>query len=119
MQPLLKHSQHAWHTGVVQAPIDKYGPYMTESDHRFQEAKRYLSFACCMQAALAVVASASSAWLAYKGGPSRSMHVTTALLMGAMLPWTLLVIMPTNEILLSKNELSDTEVTISFVTDAA
>ena len=47
------------------------------------------------------------------------MHVTTALLMGAMLPWTLLVIMPTNDILLSKNELSDTEVTISFVTDAA
>ena len=75
--------------------------------------------ACCMQAALAAVASISSAWLAYKGGPSRSMHVTTALLMGAMLPWTLLVIMPTNHILLSKNELSDTEVTISFGSDAA
>ena len=75
--------------------------------------------ACCMQASLAAVASASSAWLAYKGGPSRSMHVTNAVLMAAMLPWTLLVIMPTNDILLSKNELSDTEVTISSESDPA
>ena len=63
-----------------------------------------------VQASFAAIAAASSAWLAYKGGPSRSLDVTSAVLMGAMLPWTLIVIMPTNDVLLSKKELSDSEV---------
>ena len=36
--------------------------------------------------------------------------MTTAVLMGAMLPWTLVVIMPTNDALRFKKELSDSEV---------
>lgn len=63
-----------------------------------------------VQASFAVIAAASSAWLAYKGGPSRSLNVTSALLMAAMLPWTLVVIMPTNDTLRFKKELSDSEV---------
>ena len=42
-----------------------------------------------------------------KGGPNRSLDVPSAVLMGAMLPWTLVVIMPTNDTLLSKKELSE------------
>ncbi|CAL5229404.1 g12722 [Coccomyxa viridis] len=62
------------------------------------------------QASFAAIAAASSAWLAYKGGPTRSLNVTTAVLMGAMLPWTLVVIMPTNDALRFKKELSDSEI---------
>ena len=63
-----------------------------------------------MQASFAAIAAASSAWLAYKGGPNRSLDVTSAVLMAAMLPWTLVVIMPTNDTLRFKKELSDSEV---------
>lgn len=63
-----------------------------------------------MQASLAVVAGASSAWLAYIGGPNRKMHATAAVLMLGMLPWTVLIIFPVNDELRSKKKLSDTEV---------
>ena len=63
-----------------------------------------------MQAPLALIAGASSAWLAYVGGPERKMHATAAVLMLGMLPWTVLVIYPVNDELRSKKKLSDTEV---------
>ena len=63
-----------------------------------------------VQASFAVIGAASSAWLAYKGGPSRSLNITSAVLMAAMLPWTLVVIMPTNDTLRFKKDISDSEV---------
>ena len=63
-----------------------------------------------VQASLAVIAGASSAWLAYIGGPNRKMHATAAVLMLGMLPWTVLIIFPVNDELRSKKKLSDTEV---------
>ena len=63
-----------------------------------------------MQAPLAAIAGASSAWLAYTDGSNRKMNATAAVLMLGMLPFTVLVIAPVNDKLRYEKKLSDTEV---------
>ena len=77
--------------------------------------KQYSAGLCvcliCAQASLAAIGSASSAWLAYKEpGPTRKLNAASAILLASVIPFTVLVIKPTNDILRSEEPVSDAEV---------
>ena len=63
-----------------------------------------------MQASLALLSATLSGWLAYQGGAKRYLYIAVSVLMGSMLPFTLLVIMPVKDRLLSEQKLSGDEV---------